>query len=86
MNAGTAKQGRFVKTWADGFGRWYASVPGDAKDPRRMAREAIRRELEARGELGQGYRVRIMPAPDYWLTTDRALRPVFMEVMQTGTA
>lgn len=79
MEAGTARQAPTVKTWADGFGRWYASVPGDSRDPRRVAREAIRRELEQRGQLGQGYRVRIVPAPDHWLTTDRKLRPVYME-------
>lgn len=68
-----------VSTWADGFGRWYAAVPGDRPDPRRTAREAIRRELAAREELPAGYVVRVEPAPDHWLTTDRASRPVFRE-------
>lgn len=69
-----------VKTWADGFGRWYAAVPGDHPSPRRLAREAIRRELEERGEIGPGYRIRLAEAPDQWLTTSREARPVFMEV------
>ena len=73
-----------VKTWADGFGRWYAAVAGDAPDPRRVAREAIRAELLARGELGQGARVRVTEAPDHWLTTDRNLRPVFMEAGESN--
>lgn len=69
-----------VRTWADGFGRWYAAVPGDLADPRRTAREAIRRELSDRGAIGAGHVVRVEPAPDHWLTTDRAARPVFREV------
>lgn len=80
MIAGT-EQGKAsaVRTWADGFGRWYAAVPGDRPNPRRVAREAIRRELTARGEIGIGAVVRIEEAPDYWLTTDRAERPVYRE-------
>lgn len=69
-----------VKTFADGFGRWYAAVPGDLANPRRTAREAIRRELAARGEIGAGAVVRVEPAPDHWLTTDRSSRPVYREV------
>lgn len=80
MMAGTMTAGR-VHTFADGFGRWYAAVPGDLANPRRTAREAIRRELTERGAIGPGYVVRVEPAPDHWLTTDRASRPVYREVM-----
>lgn len=69
-----------VKTWADGFGRWYAAVPGDLANPRRTAREAIRRELAAREDLPRGYVVHVEPAPAEWLTTDRESRPVYREV------
>lgn len=68
-----------VATWSDGFGRWYAAVPGDMADPRRVARNAIRRQLEMRQTLPAGYAVRVEPAPDHWLTTDRESRPVYME-------
>lgn len=79
MIAGRMTSGR-VHTYADGFGRWYAAVPGDLADPRRTAREAIRRELAEREALAPGHVVRVEPAPDHWLTTDRAARPVFREV------
>ena len=70
-----------VSTWADGFGRFYAAVPGDRPDPRRVARDAIRKELSARGEIGAGHVVRIEPAPREWHTTsDISARPVFREV------
>lgn len=68
-----------VNTFTDGFGRWYAAVPGDLKDPRAAARRAIKRELEERGDIGPGFRLQIEEAPDHWLTTDRASRPVFRE-------
>lgn len=69
-----------IHTFADGYGRWYAAVPGDLKDPRGAARRAIRRELEAREEIRSAdYRVEVEEAPDEWLTTDRASRPVFRE-------
>lgn len=69
-----------VKTWADGFGRWYASVPGDCADPRRRARDAIRRELEARDAIGNGVPVRVERAPVEWHTTDNPdARPVYRE-------
>lgn len=80
MMAGRMTAGR-VRTWADGFGRWYAAVPGDLANPRRTAREAIRRELADRGEIGPGAVVRVEPAPDQWLTTDRASRPVYREAV-----
>ena len=80
MILGTEQNDTAVRTWADGFGRWYAAVPGYRKNPRRVARNAIRRELVARGDVGIGYRVRVEPAPDYWLTTTRAERPVFREL------
>lgn len=69
----------YVETFADGFGRWYAAVPGDVANPRRTAREAIRRELVARDAIGAGCRVRVEPAPEYWLTAARELRPVYRE-------
>jgi hypothetical protein len=69
-----------VRTWADGFGRWYAAAPGDLADPRRAAHRAIRAELEARGELSPGGRLRLERAPDHWhTTTDPDLRPVYRE-------
>lgn len=84
MQEGTMTKAR-VHTWADGFGRWYAAVPGDRADPRRTAREAIRRELTAReGDLG-AYQVRVEEAPDEWLSTERALRPVFREAWDHET-
>lgn len=57
-----------IRTWADGFGRWYAEVTlGTAQDAgnfdstnlRSAARRAIRRELASRGDLGDGYSVRV---------------------------
>lgn len=70
-----------VKTWADGFGRWYAAVPGDCPDPRRRARDAIRRELVSRDAIGAGVSVRVERAPDEWHTTaDPNARPVYREV------
>lgn len=58
-----------IETWADGFGNWHARVhlaiatPSDGLDidsVRRVARRAIRREVEARQTVGQGYRFRIV--------------------------
>lgn len=70
-----------VKTWADGFGRWYAAVPGDLADPRRRARDAIRRELASREDLAAGHVVRVERAPAEWhTTTDPDARPVYREV------
>lgn len=68
--------GETVTTWADGFGRWHARVrfaePGYGRDAldrnadrvRARARRAIRREVIARGEAGQGWvcRVQIVDA------------------------
>lgn len=71
-----------TSTWADGFGVWYAAVPGYLLDPRRAARNAIRRELVERHDMPAGHRVRVEPAPDHWLTTARKLRPVFREVVE----
>jgi hypothetical protein len=57
-----------VTTWADGFGVWHAKVhlaiatPSDTlpiDSVRRVARRAIRREVEARQIVGQGYRFNI---------------------------
>lgn len=57
-----------IETWADGFGNWHAKVhlaiatPSDGLDiynVRRVARRAIRREVEARQTVGQGYRFKI---------------------------
>lgn len=57
-----------VETWSDGFGNWYATVhlaiatPSDTlpiDSVRRVARRAIRREVEARQNVGEGYRFRI---------------------------
>lgn len=47
-----------VHTWADGFGRWHARVTVGPTAARR-AREAIRKEIVARGECGPGWRCRI---------------------------
>lgn len=54
-----------VNTWTNGFGIWHASVALDKttdeeKDrARRHCQRAIRRELEERGEIGTGYRLRV---------------------------
>lgn len=54
-----------VDTWANGFGIWHASVALDKttdeeKDrARQRCQRAIRRELEERGEIGTGYRLRV---------------------------
>jgi hypothetical protein len=57
-----------VTTWADGFGRWYARVdlavatPSDTlpiDSVRRVARRAIRREIEARMYKGTPFPLRI---------------------------
>lgn len=48
-----------VRTWADGFGRWYAEVP-NTDDAPAVALRAIRSELKARQDLGH-YRVRVEP-------------------------
>lgn len=54
-----------ITTWANGFGIWHASVALDKttdeeKDrARRRCQRAIRRELEERGEIGYGYRLRV---------------------------
>lgn len=70
-----------VAVWSDGWGRFYAAVPGDRPDPRRAARDAIRRELAARDAIGTGHRVRVERAPVEWhTTTDVDARPVFREV------
>lgn len=70
-----------VRTFADGFGRWYAAVPGDCPDPRRRARDAIRRELTARGDIGPGHVIRLERAPVEWHTTSNPDdRPVYREV------
>lgn len=41
-----------VITWADGFGRWHAAVPGTCHNPHaaRLAKQAIADELNARDE------------------------------------
>lgn len=49
-----------VRTWADGFGRWYAEVP-DTDDAPKVAREAVAHELDIRGETGLGYRADVEP-------------------------
>lgn len=57
-----------VTTWADGYGVWHAKVtlaiatPSDTlkiDNVRRVARRAIKRELEARQIVGEGYRFKI---------------------------
>lgn len=48
------------KTWADGVGRWHASVP--ISTPARQAAEARRligAELDARGDRGPGWPLRV---------------------------
>lgn len=51
-----------VTTWADGHGRWHAAVP-DTDDGARVAAEAIRVELEARGDAGPGHVVEVTAGP-----------------------
>ena len=45
--------------YADGFGTWHAVIPAHAAEPEKVARRIIRDELDMRGELGKGYRVRV---------------------------
>jgi hypothetical protein len=81
MSAPDTAARRHVNTiYADGSGIWHAHVwTADNGRPwheqrgelERMARAAIRDELKERGELGQGYRVRVELAPYgvRWTTT-----------------
>lgn len=64
-----------VHTWADGFGRWYASAPAGLppEQARAAARRAIRRELAQRGQIGPGYRLKLEPAPGFGPGTFREL-------------
>lgn len=55
-----------VRTWADGFGRWYAAVPAQRMAPRYAAANAILAELDARGEIGEGFTLRLEEAPQEW--------------------
>lgn len=54
-----------VSTWANGYGNWFASVTLDKFTDeekvraRQRCQRAIRRELEVRGEIGTGYRLRV---------------------------
>ena len=54
-----------VNTWTNGYGLWHASVTLDKFTveekvrARRRCQRAIRRELEERGEIGTGYRLRV---------------------------
>lgn len=50
-----------VRTWADGFGRWYAEVPATTDHPERVAADAIAAELDARSERHAGWRVTVEP-------------------------
>lgn len=56
-----------VTTWADGFGNWHAAIHvrrpdmADAPTIEKIARTAIRRELDARQDRAPGYRVRVAP-------------------------
>lgn len=61
--------------YADGFGTWHAVLPAGTPEPAKVAQRMIRDELDARGALGKGYRVRVKPEParDY---TRSALRYV----------
>lgn len=62
-----------VRTWADGFGRWYAEVP-DTPHAAHVARAAIKAELSARDELGSAP-LYLERAPEYgpnvWRETDQ---------------
>lgn len=57
-----------ITTWANGYGTWHAKVelgqarPSDLLDIdniRRVARRAIRREVEARNKVGKNYEFRL---------------------------
>lgn len=57
-----------ITTYADGYGIWHAKVSLGIKAPsdmlnsdnlRRVARRAIRREVEARSKVGKGYEFRL---------------------------
>lgn len=65
-----------VRAWADGFGVWHASVPvvGTVGEQEQAARKAIRSEMEARGEVGKGHRIRLHRVGEsQQMTTDRAV-------------
>jgi hypothetical protein len=50
-------------TWANGFGTWHAKVPNARANPRSVARNAIRQELQDRsapGEMFRGLRVQLV--------------------------
>jgi hypothetical protein len=71
-----------VRTHADGFGRWYASVSGHITPvaAARIAREAIKAALEERaprGGLPAGYRVKVRLVGEYSQTTPQVF--VFAE-------
>jgi hypothetical protein len=69
-------QAETVTTWANGYGIWHARVnfPANgytdeylANHGRRIrakARRAIRREIEARGDVGPGWRCQVVTAQD----------------------
>ena len=49
-----------VRTWADGFGRWYAEADSEG-----AAVDAIESELDARMDRSPEYVVSVEPAPEY---------------------
>lgn len=56
-----------VRTWADGFGRWYAEVPARfGAIAAREAADAIGHELNIRGDRSPGHVVTVeLVAADY---------------------
>ena len=83
-----------VTTHADGFGNWHAVIEcrdggyGNAGQwaidrhwdrLRAMARRAIRRELVARGDIGEGYRLRIQLVEHKQFGTGQSYRLEFAE-------
>lgn len=49
-----------VRTWADGFGRWYAEAENGTE-----AARAIEHELEIRGEKHLGVRIIVQTTLEY---------------------
>ena len=65
VNPTGASQPLTAYTWADGYGHWHAVIPANRPNPARVARDAIRRELELRDAISPGCRIRVRTEPDH---------------------
>lgn len=76
-----------IRTWADGFGIWHASVSMDYANPARVARYAIRLELQARAARGAYVdppRVRLAnDGPGHVCTLDPPCQPTRLHYVET---